>query len=222
MLTLLGSQEPGRDPRTFTRRAAEFALRDAQLKRAAGTASGAAALAWLRALRNVLEAIPIARASGPHEQWVKRHESLIVYSEPAGQWLISNNLLDDIHAEYAKSAAADEIAWLAVTNGLPGECEGYVPCYVSSLNTLEGTYLRRHPRGAHRNEAFDLINQSLRSVLDDLLKRPEREDYLKVPADCGDLLATARPLGAAVAGANGAKTETMGLLDRLMAQCPKP
>ena len=187
----------------------------------AGEAGAAAALQWLRALRAVLQSVPIERRAGPHEAWLKAHDELIVYSEPAGEWLISNNLIGGVHRQYAASAAADEIAWLAVINGLPGECEGYVPCYAAGLDQLAGEYLRLHPRGAHRTEAFDRINETLRIVVDDLLKRPDRVDYLAVPQDCGDLLNTAQPLKAAVLGANGKGTETIALLDRLLAQCPK-
>jgi len=184
-------------------------------------ANAAATLAWLRALQNVLKAIPIERASGPHEAWVKANADLIVYSEPAGEWLIRHDLLVVVHADHAGSAVADEIAWLAVTNGLPGECEGYIPCYATSLNTLEGAYLRAHPRGAHRQEAFELITQSLRISLDDLLKRPDHADFLAVPRDCNDLLEGMRPLRAAIAAAAGAGSEALVLADRAMAVCPR-
>ena len=187
----------------------------------AGEQSANAALEWLRALRAVLQAVPIERRSGPHEAWLKAHDELIVYSEPAGEWLISNNLIDGVHRQYAASAAADEIAWLAVVNGLPGECEGYVPCYAASLDQLAGEYLRLHPRGAHRAEAFDRINETMRIVVDDLLKRPDRRDYLAVPRDCDDLVNGAVPLRAAVIGADGAKTQTVALIDRLLAPCAK-
>ena len=222
LLGLVIFQLAGRDPATFVRRAAEFDARTAALDRAAaGEGRAVAALEWLRALRTVLQAIPIERASGPHEAWLKTHDALVVYSEPAGEWLIGHDILDDIYEQHAASAAADEIAWLAVINRLPGECEGYVPCYAAGLNMLEGEYLRRHPRGAHRDEAFDQITESLRNVVDDLLKRPERGEYLTVPRDCDDLFNTARPLRAAVAGAAGAKTEAMALIARLLAHCPQ-
>lgn len=217
-------QMPGRDASTFVRRVAELELAAARKSFATSpdaNANARATLAWLRALQNVLKAIPIERTSGPHQAWVKANEDLIVYSEPAGEWLIRHDLLFVVHADHAKSAVADEIAWLAVENGLPGECEGYIPCYASSLNTLEGDYLRAHPRGAHRLEAFDKIIESLRISLDDLLKRPDHADFLSVPRDCRDLLEGLSPLRAAVAGAGGAGTEALRLVDRGIAVCPK-
>jgi hypothetical protein len=213
-------QAGAQEPVPFGRRAAEFELSKAKLQSATGTARGAATLDWLRALKNTLKAVPFERVAGPHEPWLKTHGELIVYSEPSGEWLISYRMLLDVHTQLATSPAADEIAWLMVMNGIPGECEGYVPCYAMGLNTLEGEYLRRHPRGAHRTDAFVRINEALRNVVDDLLKRRERDEYLSVPRDCDDLLFGARPLRAAVAAANGVKTETMTLIDRLIAYCP--
>lgn len=221
VLVIFGQIE-GRDAATFRLRVAELDAREATLTLATSEDSrSVAALDWLRALRGVLEAIPVERATGPHEEWLKTHEDLLAYSEPAGEWLIRHDLIADLHKRFANRPAADEIAWFAATNGLPGECEGYVPCYASILNTLDGEYLRQHPRGAHRTQAFERLNETLRIVVDDLLKRPaNRSDFLSVPQDCGDLLASLRPLRAAVAGANGAQTETMGLIDRLIAHCP--
>lgn len=218
---MLLAQIDGRDAATFRSRVAELDARDATLKLATSEDSrSVAALDWLRALRSVLKAVPIERTTGPHEEWLKAHEDLIVYSEPSGEWLIRHERITDLHERFANRPVADEIAWFAATNGLPGECEGYVPCYASILNTLDGEYLRLHPRGAHRAEALDRLNQTLRIVVEDLLKRPERADYLSVPRDCDDLIFSMRPLRAAVAGANAAKTATMGLIEQLIEYCP--
>jgi hypothetical protein len=221
-LLLLFGQIERRDAAMFLLRAAELEAREATLKRATTEDSrSVATLDWLRALGSVLKAIPIERATGPYDEWLKTHEDLIVYSEPAGEWLIRHDLISDLHKRFANRPVGDELAWFAATNGLPGECEGYVPCYASILNTLYGEYLQRYPGGAHRAEALAGISETLAIVVDDLLKRPgNRADFLSVPQDCGDLLASLRPLRAAVAGANGAKTETMGFIDRLIAQCP--
>ena len=222
LIVLVAGQIPGRDTPSFLRAAAEFEVRSAQLQRAVMPASSAAAtLEWLRALSRVLQAIPIEVRPGPHGAWIKTHQDLIVYDEPGGQWLIRHDLLLQLHDEHKSSAAADEIAWLMVTNGLPGECEGYVPCYASGLNTLQGEYLRRQPRGAHRGDAYARINEMLTIVLDDLLKRPDTKDFLSVPNDCADLSAGIQPLRAAVMTAGGSNVETMALIDRLMAYCPR-
>jgi len=221
VILVLSGQIERRDAAMFMLRVAQLDAREATLKLAATEDSrSVATLDWLRALGSVLKAIPIERATGPYEQWLKTHEDLIVYSEPSGEWLIRHDLIADLHKQFANRPVAEELAWFAATNGLPGECEGYVPCYASILNTLYGEYLQRYPRGAHRDQALAGINETLLIVVDDLLKRPDRADFLSVPQDCGDLLASLRPLRAAVAGANAAKTETMGLIDQLVAHCP--
>src|SRR5688500_12534105 len=135
VFVLAALQAEGRDAATFVRRAADFDTQSAALGHApAGELRAAAALEWLRSLRRVLQAIPIERATGPHQAWLKTHDVLVVYSEPAGEWLIGHDILDDVYVQHAKSAVADEIAWLAVINRLPGECEGYVPCYAANMN----------------------------------------------------------------------------------------
>ena len=219
-LALLFGQEPA-DAAKFRALAAEFDARTATVQRAASADSRAVALLdWLRALNDVLKAIPFERTAGPHEEWIRKHDALIIYSEPAGQWLIGKDVFDRVYAEHAKSAVADEIAWLAASNGLPGECEGYVPCYAGSLNMLEGEYLRRQPGGAHRAEAFARITEVMRIVLEDLLKRPDRNDFLSVPRDCPDLLQTAVPLRNAIGAArDGTKTEALALSNRLVSLC---
>lgn len=217
----LSGQIDGRDAATFRSRVAELDAREATLSLAASEDSrSVAALEWLRALRDVLKAVPIERVTGPHEEWLKTRADLIVYSEPSGEWLIRHDVIAGFHKRFAGRPVADELAWFAATNGLPGECEGYVPCYASILNTLDGEYLRRHPRGAYRAQALASIDETLSIVVNDLLKRPDRADFLSVPRDCGDLLASLRPLRAAVAGANAAQSPTMALIEQLLAFCP--
>ena len=78
MLAVTG-QDPTRDAATFRRRVAEFELRAVAMERApAGEPGATAALEWLRALRAVLQSIPIERRPGPHESWLKTHEPLVV------------------------------------------------------------------------------------------------------------------------------------------------
>lgn len=164
--------------------------------------------------------MPVERAAGPHLAWTKANEELIFYDEIGGRWLIRHETLLRLHEDHAKSAVADQIAWLAVTNGLGGECEGSVACYARGLNRLYGDYLRARPRGSYRREAFESIARSLRVVVDDLLTSPLHSTFLDPEKECDYLLRSMRPLRDAVAAAGGAKTETMTLIDRVIAQCP--
>ena len=222
LLMLLQAGGDGRDAPTFKARVAEFDARERERAAAVGTeARGQATLAWLRALEAVLRAVPIERTDDPiFATWLNAHEEIVVYSEPSGEWLISEAVVWKLHDEHRGSAAADEIAWLGATNGIPGECEGYVPCYAARVNYLEGEYLRRHRDGRHRAEALAQIEEALKRVLDDLLTRPDRAEYLKVPDDCGDLTASLVPLRRAVStSVDGAAAPALHQIDRLSAFC---
>jgi 3-oxoadipate enol-lactonase len=199
-------------------RIAAFEALTAQRRSAAGADRSRLELRWLRALSDVVSAMSF-RAGRDHP-WAKSQEDLLYYDEIGGQWRISTDLLDKSYAAHSTSVVADDIAWLAATNGLGGECEGYIPCYASTLNELYGKYLRRQPRGTHRQEALDVIADALQSATR-LLNDPHAEDFLDVPHDCPDLMVSARPLRAAMAGAEGAKSNAVMLIDRLIAKCPK-
>ena len=213
--------DDARDAATFKARVAAFEALEQRLVEARGTEPrGQAALARLQALAQVLASIPIERTDDPiFPSWLAAHDELVVYSEPAGEWLIRHVVLRQAHAEHQQSTAADEIAWIGARTGIPGECEGYVPCYVFGLNYREGEYLRRERSGRHRGEALAQIAETIQRIIGDLLSRPERADYLNVATDCGDLTASLDALRDAVGtdrGAAAARRE----IDRLRAYCP--
>ena len=41
------------------------------------------------------------------------------------------------------------------------ECEGYFPCYLAVLSSMEGQYLQHYPRGAHVDEALNKVVELL-------------------------------------------------------------
>lgn len=203
---------------TFTARVAAFDARARQMSSATDPeARGAATLAWLEALRAVVDVENIGAAE---KRWLEAREDLVFYNEIGGAWMIQTDAIWRAHDRVKGTTAADDIAWLAVTNGLGGECEGYVPCHVEAADRMDGEYLRRHPQGRHTAEALERIDNMLSMVVDDLLKRPEKNDYLKVPDDCADLLKSGRALRAAVAGAKHARqANTLRLINRVMDVC---
>lgn len=160
---------------------------------------GRFALLWLRSLRWLLAAIPFdaRRDAPPYRPWLAAHESTVVYSEPAGQWLVSPDFVRATHDRHGSTRSGDDIAWFLVTNGYPGECEGYVPCYANIMNWLDGEYLRRHPDGRHAAEAVARVRDTLDSIRK-MLPDPPAADMLNPATDCGDLKAGLEPLRAAV------------------------
>jgi hypothetical protein len=117
-------------------------------------AAAAAHAEWL-ALRWTLAAIPFPKHdTDPFAGWIRRQGEKLVYSEPAGEWFLNASRIWITSEGAAGTAEAEEIAWLAATTPLPGECEGYAPCYVSILNACEGRYLASYPKGRHAAEAI--------------------------------------------------------------------
>ena len=86
--------------------------------------------------------------------WVQKHRERVVYDEPAGEWTVSANHFWDLHEKYREDprVRAHRIAVTAAEHRFPGECEGFLPCYLSQ--TPQGIelygpleYLKRLPRG---------------------------------------------------------------------------
>jgi hypothetical protein len=211
----------GRETESFQGRAGLVERLESAANRAPGPDErGRLALLWLRSLRWLLASIPFRAAEqDPYRRWLAEHDMLAVYSEPAGEWLVNPDAVWRVHDTHRAAAAADEIAWFAVTNGYPGECEGYVPCYANILNWLDGEYLRRHPKGRHASEAVEQVRSSLDEALKNL-SGPDARDFFSPDTDCGDLRAGLEPLRRAVVNSNGRRgTEAIALIDRLMSRC---
>jgi hypothetical protein len=206
----------------FVERARLVSRLDRAARASAGESRARLTLLWLRGIRWLLSAVPfdITQRDEPYRSWLAAHDEIVVYSEPSGQWLIEPDLIWRAHDEHRRSATADAIAWLAVENRLPGECEGYVPCYGSGLNRLEGEYLRRHPDGAHAAQALEQVHEALTNALE-LLARPDGIDFLNPATDCGDLRASLVPLRDAIIGApGGSSSQAVIAADRLLSMCP--
>jgi hypothetical protein len=187
-----------------------------------GEAGARLALLWLRGVKWMLAGIPLSERGGePHDPWMEQHRELIVYSEPAGEWLIVPDVIWKMHDQYRDALVAEDIAWLAVENGLPGECEGYVPCYAHGMNTLDGEYLRRYPRGAHVPEIIERVKGTLEQSVR-LMSAPDGKQFLNPATDCGDLKEPLIALRAAVAGspANPDRDQALTLADKVLRMCP--
>jgi hypothetical protein len=119
----------------------------------------------LRAINAAANAIP-ARAGGrePYGAWLSKRKSDVVFDDPSGRWMLSSLTVWDSHTRFASTSISDELAWLAVTTGLPGECEGHLPCYFAARNKLQGEYLRRRAFGRHAAEAVATIRSTAETI----------------------------------------------------------
>jgi hypothetical protein len=178
---------------------------------------GRFALYWMRAMSAALEAVPFGRGSQPpYKSWLAGLAGTVVYDEPGGRWMIRADRLRALHDEYARTSSADEIAWAAVQHGLPGACEGFIPCYVRRLNLLEGEYLRRSALGTHVDEAVARVAHATSQWP----WPPARPYFLDPARDCAELVTSLDPLRAAVAAtrADGVQS-VLGRLDKLRSGC---
>ena len=185
-------------------------------------ARGRLALLWVRAVRRTLEAIPLSVDGSrvePFRSWLATHDRQVVYSEPAGQWLMLARDIWSLHDDHRSTSSAEALAWEVVGNGLPGECEGYPPCYLAGLDLLHAEYLRRHPRGAHAAEAVEQIRQSNEQSVE-LVTGSKRREFFNPATDCVDLIPKATSVRAALAHSGVDATAAIELLDALRAQCP--
>lgn len=126
------------------------------------------ALHWAEAMDRAANAIPFGRRqqkTEPYASWLQANRKYLSYDEPGGRWMLGRDTILNLHRMYPAMNAADDIAWLLVTVGLGGECEGYLPCYVEWRNLTYGEYLRLHPKGRHADDAMDVLRNWIDSVL---------------------------------------------------------
>jgi len=175
--------------------------------------AGRFALYWVRAITVALKAVPSQRGKQPPcSDWLAARADEVVYSDICAFWTIRSNYLWRLHDEHARSSSADELAWAAVLNGLPGECEGFIPCHLSRLNRQEGEYLRRSALGKHVDEAVARV-----AYVTSWIAKP---GFFNPATDCGELVQSLDPLRAALATtrADGLQS-VLGQLDRWRAGC---
>ncbi len=154
-------------------------------------------LARLRAMAAALRSIPFGGARRePYASWLAERVGEVVYDEPGGRWILRNDEVWNIHSRHAGTPSADDIAWLAVTNGLPGECEGYLACYLHFRNLLHGEYLRRHPDGRHAAEVLAVVNRTAELLL--APERPHQAWQFEKARDCGEFWVALEALTEAV------------------------
>lgn len=180
---------------------------------------GEFSLRYIKAMRGALAAIPMdARNQEPYHAFLQRHQDEAVYSEPAGQWMVRPDSIWALHDANRTSTSAEAIAWEAVDNGMPGECEGYPPCELATLDALDGEYLRRHPSGAHVADALERIGQTC-TELERLLSAPKGDELFNPVTDCVDLTPKATSLESAMRGAEADASVALLALAQLRQRC---
>ena len=175
-------------------------------------------LARLRALASAAAGVPFKKENRePYASWLAARKDHVVYDEPGGRWMVRPQLIWSTHQAHANSAVADDIAWLAVTTGLPGECEGDVSCYLVAFNELQGEYLRRHPGGRRSAESVDSIAQSVDRFAPG---GKVSSSYAFDKSGCKNLVSAADALTSAIGNTRAAaRTSAIGSLSALKKIC---
>ncbi len=119
----------------------------------------------LLTLKRTVAEIPFGdKQTKEHQDWIKSEEKNIVYSEPAGEWMVESELFWQLQKKYSSLPIGERIAWEGAKNPLPGECEGYLECSLSVTLLMEGQYLSLYPNGIHAEEALNLVNEFIASA----------------------------------------------------------
>lgn len=157
-------------------------------------------LARLTALARSLAAFSITEQENqPFKSWTEARAKEIVYSEPAGQWYVRADLLWDLQRRYALMPVAERAAWEAAQTPLPGECEGYLPCYLYLETQTNGRYLKLYPRGPHADAALSNLSEFFGHVTEDMsgsnpvyeVPREDRAEFRKSVAELRAQIAAA-------------------------------
>jgi hypothetical protein len=123
-------------------------------------------LFWLRALGRAARQVDSYEPRDPaRRDFVTKYDDSLIFSEPAGQWFVNAERYWDLEEKNRETAIGEEIAWDGANAGVPGECEGYIPCTFAVLLMTHGRYLRHYPNGLHAAEALERIDYPLREIV---------------------------------------------------------
>ena len=123
----------------------------------------------LQILARAMRAVPAGKGDAfPYKPFLQAHDKEVVYSEPSATWLVRSDLFWELHGKYTQSPIAEDIAWAAAKNTIPGECEGYVNCQLYALRAMEGEYLNFYPNGKYSRQALEFLTVSLGVMVADL------------------------------------------------------
>ena len=160
-------------------------------------------------LKAALEKIPMEKQDRePHKTFLKKNDKDIVYSEPAGQWYVRSERFWTLHQKYSSLPIAEEIAWTAALNPIPGECEGYINCYIYLSSITEGKYLSYYPNGKYSKNAIAEITERLGQLAAD----DSQYDGPTEASDRAELMKTLRELKQQISLSTHAEKETANSL----------
>jgi hypothetical protein len=204
-------------------RLTELVQRGATLAQAGTNDAGWMALLRLLALQRSLDALLREKPrlmryeAADVDPWLHRFRGEIAYSEPAGQWFVNADLFWRLRERYAGRPVAENIAWAAATQPIPGECEDDPECQFTLQEWTMARYLGLHPAGAHSGEALKQLGEALGWAA----KSAEREPFCRPGTRGAVTPERIRKMRQAIDRASGAgRAQALAALERLAAHCP--
>jgi hypothetical protein len=122
----------------------------------------------LLALQAALKKIPMDKQDkAPYKAFVKGADKFVVFSEPSAEYYVISDHFWDLHEKYKDLPLGEEIAWTAAQNPHPGECEGYINCYLFLIRATHGEYLNFYPAGKYSKKALADLSGWLEPIVAD-------------------------------------------------------
>ena len=126
----------------------------------------------LRYIAAALKAIPSDKGEKPlYKNFIRANEKDIVYSEPSAEWYVRAESLWDLREKFAALPIAEEIARTAANTPIPGECEGYINCYLYNIRAADGEYLSLYPNGKYAQKSLANIGSYLEPLVADIKEK---------------------------------------------------
>lgn len=123
-------------------------------------------------LAEILKIVSAANMNeNPYKNFTTKNDAEIVFSEPSGEWYVNASLLWELHAKNKNKPIGEQIAWQAAQTTLPGECEGYINCYIYKMRITDGEYLNFYPGGKFSREALLNITNFLEPINQDIAEK---------------------------------------------------
>jgi hypothetical protein len=101
------------------------------------------------------------RGKSPYREWLRAHNSEVIHNEFGGGYDVLTELFWNLEAKYRTLAVADRIAWEAVQNEEPSDCESDEVCAFLVFGERQVKYLSLHPNGAHAAEAVQSLTEMI-------------------------------------------------------------
>lgn len=137
----------------------------------------------LLALQTALKKVPYDKQDQePYKTFLKGKDKEVIYSDPSAEYYVISELFWDLHDKNKGTPVGEDIAWTASQNSLPGECEGYINCYLHNLRVTYGEYLNFYPAGKYSKKALTELGVFLGPIVAD----SREKSVYSGPADISD------------------------------------